>query len=1067
VSESVSVLFDGAASVESEAQLYFSGKSLTIVMMVKPDATGRDMPLFSHGNNGKKLQLWLTADFKLKAIIDEHEYTSKEKIAKGGFTQVALSIDHEDSTLTFYNGGMEIGQFKMEESYHGTGALIFGRTNESDRSMSQYYEGRMMETRLWYRALTGGQVGTTYGNRRLTGYEMGLVDYYPMNEGLGNYALDHTQGANAQLMGASWAMPRGLSLHINNDGFALNQNALNRTAEQDYSLIFWFKTDDKNGTLVSNGSGYNDVAGAENQFWLGFDGGQLQFRSNGQTFDAGSDYNDNQWHHYAMTVNRARGVVNIYVDQILKATFSPDLIGGISGGTPAIGTDLTGYFDELCMFQQALPLTLIKAYATKSPQGDEVGLLTYLSFDTQERQKDNDIELVAYPYSKKIYLDDMGNVKYELDPLTKEATSKLVRDYVFIASQDEILKHITNETAAPVVPYEELKNLNFSFVGKDNQVYVGINELATRINHRNIYVTLRDIEDKNGNAMASPTTACYYVTNSSLQWIGNCSSEIITYGCENNVYMTIHNSSALSHTYTIENCPKWLTLDSYSDVIGPQTITSIVAKVNKNLNVGTYDEIIYLVDEDGNVEPYYLNLTVEGEQPDWAWNVDSDLLEHSMNIAGRVYLNGEIDIDSRDIIGVFDRENRCHGFAHIDYSALTGETGIYLTVYDNKASGNDLYFKLWQYSTGLEIMLTVNGEKTLTFEKSAVLGVDTPVRFDGGDVYIQIFDLKEGWNWISFNIDNNDLFNVNTVLSGLPWIDGDVLTDMNSDLTLVYRGGRWLSTDNVSDIRLSPQKSYAIKVKNDISFPIGGNIIRSIDKRTITLKQGWNGIGYTPMMNLSIETALSDYYDNAQPGDVIKSHDEFAYFTVSGGVGRWRGSLQYMKPGVGYMMLRHSSTEASFVYPFYEPGSTFIDEWSFANGTNKSAHLRSTMSLSAIIEGFEPLEGDKLVAYSGEKQCGVANALSDEVIYVSIEGETNKSLWFAIERNGEIVASTDEQMLFRANSVVGSPDEPAVISFINTDCDNGYWYTIGGMQWKTKPTERGLYIHNGKKVLIK
>jgi hypothetical protein len=174
-----------------------------------------------------------------------------------------------------------------------------------------------------------------------------------------------------------------------------------------------------------------------------------------------------------------------------------------------------------------------------------------------------------------------------------------------------------------------------------------------------------------------------------------------------------------------------------------------------------------------------------------------------------------------------------------------------------------------------------------------------------------------------------------------------------------------------------------------------------------------------------------------------------------------------MKPGVGYMMLRHSSTEASFVYPFYEPGSTFIDEWSFANGTNKSAHLRSTMSLSAIIEGFEPLEGDKLVAYSGEKQCGVANALSDEVIYVSIEGETNKSLWFAIERNGEIVASTDEQMLFRANSVVGSPDEPAVISFINTDCDDGYWYTIGGMQWKTKPTERGLYIHNGKKVLIK
>ena len=1066
VSESVSVQFDGTSSVESEAQRNFSGKSVTIDMMVKPDATGRDMPLFSHGTNGKKLQLWLTGDLKLKAVVDEQEFTSNEKIAKGGFTQVAMSINHEDSTLTFYNGGVEIGQFKMKEPYHGTGALIFGRTNETDRTMSQYYKGRMMEARLWYRALTGGQVGTTYGNRRLTGYEMGLVDYYPMNEGSSVYALDHTQGANAQLMGASWAIPRGLSLHIENDGFALKQNAINRTAEQDYTLTFWFKTDDENGTLVCNGNGNNDVAGAENQFWLGFDGGQLHFRSNGQTFDAGSGYNDNQWHHYAMTVNRARGVVNIYVDQTLKATFSPDLIGGISGGTPTIGSDLTGYFDEFCMFQQALPLTLIKTYATKSPQGDEAGLLTYLSFDTQERQKDNDIELVAYPYSKKIYLDEKGNVKYSLDPLTKEATSTPVRDYVFVASQDEIMKHITNETAAPVVPYEELKNLNYSFVGKDNQIYVGIDELASRINHRNIYITLRDIEDKNGNAMASPATASYYVTNSSLQWVINCSSETTTYGREESLYMTIYNSSALSHTYSIENCPKWLTLDNYSDVIGPQTITSVMAKVNKNLNVGKYDEIIYLVDEEGNAEPYYLNLTVEGEQPDWAWNVDSDLLEYSMNIAGRVYLNGEIDIDSRDIVGVFDKENRCHGFANVDYSAQTGETGVYLTVYDNQASGRDLYFKLWQYSTGLEILLAVNGERTMTFEKSAVHGVDTPVRFDGGDMYIQVFDLKAGWNWISFNVANEALADVNNLLSGLPWKDGDVLTDMNSDLTLVYRGGRWLSTDNVSDIRLSPQKSYAIKVKEDISFPIGGSIIRAVDQRTVSMKQGWNGIGYTPMMNLSIETALSDYYDKAEPGDVIKSHDEFAYFTVSGGVGRWRGSLQYMKPGIGYMMLRHSSKEASFTYPFYEPGSTFIDEWAYTSAINKSAmNLRSTMSLSAVVEGFELAAGDRIVAYAGEQQCGIAET-SDEVIYMSIEGEGNKTLWFAIERDGCIVAKTDEQMSFRANGVLGSPDEPVVIRF-ESEMEDGPWYSIIGVKWFAKPAAPGLYIHNGKKVLIK
>ena len=49
-----------------------------------------------------------------------------------------------------------------------------------DRNQSQYYEGRMMEARLWYSALDGGLIGTTYGSRRLTGYEKDLVDYYPM-----------------------------------------------------------------------------------------------------------------------------------------------------------------------------------------------------------------------------------------------------------------------------------------------------------------------------------------------------------------------------------------------------------------------------------------------------------------------------------------------------------------------------------------------------------------------------------------------------------------------------------------------------------------------------------------------------------------------------------------------------------------------------------------------------------------------------------------------------------------------------------------------------------------------
>ena len=39
--------------------------------------------------------------------------------------------------------------------------------------------------------------------------------------------------------------------------------------------------------------------------------------------------------------------------------------------------------------------------------------------------------------------------------------------------------------------------------------------------------------------------------------------------------------------------------------------------INKDTNVGTYDHIIYLTDENGLSEPLMLNITVEGTPPGW------------------------------------------------------------------------------------------------------------------------------------------------------------------------------------------------------------------------------------------------------------------------------------------------------------------------------------------------------------------------------------------------------------------------------------------------------------------
>ena len=327
---------------------------------------------------------------------------------------------------------------------------------------------------------------------------------------------------------------------------------------------------------------------------------------------------------------------------------------------------------------------------------------------------------------------------------------------------------------------------------------------------------------------------------------------------------------------------------------------------------------------------------------------------------------------------------------------------------------------------------------------------------------------------MSFNVASEALFDLGNLLDGLPWKENDVLTDMNSNATLVYHDGHWLATNSADDVELTPQGAYAINVQEDIQFPVAGSIIKQEDQRTIKVKPGWNGIGYTPMLNLPLETALSDYFDKAERGDVIKSHTEFAYFTVSGGSGSWRGNLQYMKPGEGYMLLRKSSNITTFTYPFYEPGSTFIDAWASIGTTHSEAPARrSTMSVSAVVEGFIPEENDCLMAFANGEVVGKALLSSAEedtdipVVYLSIDGNETGAIWFAIEREGELVATTSEQMTFKANAVVGSPDQPTKIIFVQGDRENGKWYTISGVQLSKRPAQQGVYIFNGKKVVIK
>ena len=1091
IQEEPSLLFGGKGYAQSEARRNFADRDITIEVMIKPSDTLQAMPIFSHGTDGKQLQLWLTKEKLLKVIVDGVEMTGDSVISTDSFSQVALVLDNSHKRISII--GENFVNTLDSVVYKGYGPLVFGSTNQADVHDRQFYKGRMLQARVWNRAMDALTLNM-YGKKLLTGYEMGLIDYYPMNEGEGQYANDYAQGAHLTLKGSTWAQPRGMSLKIDYDepgrevkGMKLRSERFSRTDEQDYTLMFWFKTDSKGrGALLSNGSGRATDTDARNKFFIGFEGDTLKYRTGGTEYVLGTTQSDDAWHHYAMTVNRSRQVANIYVDTKLKASFSTENLGGMAGDNFYLGNmvwfeagpnddvlhqynPFTGYIDGICLFEQALPPTLIKRYCEKSVGGGEKGLITFAGFNRQERMLDNSFTLQPYGLSQKLY--------YDLD--TGQETARA--DTLFCDSLQYVMDHIDHDIGAPMQAYQELRNLNFSFVGRDHQLLINLDELDSRINKRQVFVTVYDMPDMNGNYMASPATAEVFVDRNPLRWSQkSLKKEMYTDDYEEMFQLRIINESGAPHTYTIENLPKWLTTDVIQDVVDPKSEVYVDFTISKDINVGTYDYVIYLTDENGLSEPFALSLIVQGLQPDWY--VPSNQKQFSMNIVARTQIKDDIVTDSRDIVGAFDSYGRCMGVANVNYNAETAESMVYMSVFNDMDTKTPLTFKLWHCETGRIMVLTPS--ESVEFGANHIVGsAKKPLILRAGNQYLQTLELQPGWNWISFNVYNNDFRNgVDKLLNPFKWQEGDLLADETNNVALIYKNNGWMifGTDDIANIKLNVSNSYRVKVANTVNVEITGSNLTQQSQRTIKVKQGWNSIGYTPMVNLPIETALSDYLDQAKEGDIVKSKTEFVQFTVgANGSKEWKGNLRYMKPGEGYLLYRKDSTETSFMYPLYEPNVTFGSMLTGNKANVRSAATRyaNTMSLTATVSDIDIMEGDRLLAISGAEIRGevtfdgLDNSQPDpQMFYMSIEGDSDAPLSFAIERDGQIIATTANILDYKVNGISGNANDPTCINFIYIDLqesDNDAWYSLQGIRLQEKPVKAGLYIHNGRKQYVK
>lgn len=1085
ITQGTCLRFNGGLGAETQSNRNLSARSFTLDVMIDPDEHTKSMGIFKHGTVKKSLQAGLSADNRLMVILNKEVFVSDVPVKFSGLHQVSYvfktDMDKQNTTISFYDGNTMIGSSVYEGLYEGVTSLVLGdrfylETTTGEAFESEEYRGKMLELRLWNKALSEGEI-QQYAKKRLTGYESGLLDNFALNEGKGKNCYNKAVGGSDLLLrSATWSVPAGLSVKLDGEkGVVMNDSAFVRTDVQDYTLMFWFRTSQSNGTLLSNGPALDEPQW-KNHFNIGLKEGKIYYRSgNLEVKNTGSQhYDDGAWHHLAVTLNRARNVGNLYVDHNLMQSFAVDTLGGIYGGTLAAGVTyvdayttkdaLVGNIDELALYEMTLPVNVIKDYASTTPTGREMGTLVYLPFSRSEAQKDHSQRMVASGVSLKQSRDNQGNYSTRLDVIIPDNVLETVSD---------------RENYAPIDNTGQRENLNFSYVADKQNLLINIDEPAQNLEKTHVYITVRDVADVNGNLMETPVMMDLYVYRNPLRWSEKRLNIETYYGYETTVNVTIQNQSGKTHTYYLDNQPLWITPSKTSGTIAATDEETITLTVSPYVNIGDFDELISLVTEEGLSEVLPIHIKVRGERPEWAISESLKKKNITMNVVARVKIDGIVADDPDDIIGVFGNSHEPLGVAHlsVDNTANANEPLAFITIYSNTTAQQPLRFEYYDSSTGhISVLKREDGEDLVFLVDSLLGSTSNPIMLVNSGEEVQMLQLKKGWNWVSFYMKPEKNTISNLLNRSTQWEVGDALEVLgtNGFYEISYKGIQdpknptrinyfW---DNGNDsIELDATRMYRFYSCNEKTAFLSGKSHHEY----IGVRPGWNRIAYISHLNLPIATALADYTANATVGDIIKSQNEFSMLVEdTQGNLMWKGTLTHLTAGQGYMLKHVGTNDVLFYYPSYEGTSRYGIMKNQARAARYENNTGSSMNIVARTAGIDLQEGDCLVAFNGAELCGIAEKSDDDLFYLSVGDYGNNALSFAIQRGEELIALSGNLMTYKTNAVIGTVDEPTVINFAEvSDQVTGKWYDLQGRKFDQRPQLPGIYIFNGQKILIK
>lgn len=974
VDHAVAFYSDGVGAAYTEALVDLSNRPFALNFWLNYTQEGT---IFTHGSKDNALQL-MVKNNKTYIVLADKEMVEAEALPKDTWIYVSVSVDYVNGksymTMDYAQDAITQNVFKdlCLGTYAGVGTLNFGGS----------MVGSIHEVTLWNTARTAVQAFSEKDETKAP-YTEGLIGYWKMDEGVGIEAKDLARNRHLTLPNANaWKLSTpNISLRLSGQEYAaFDMTACPTTHKDNYLLEFWFKAD------VSQQSNLPAYLLSTNQgdFALQAVTNGLQVVAKDKVhFVNHVNYLDNAWHHVALNVlNQTEGVSILYIDGNEVAQYAAGEVPGLQCAELRLGENMAAQFDELRYWKGTLTASFIRENMYHR-ESNESALLAYYSFEQTILDEGNQSKVVP------TLEDKTGKAKQP---------ARIVNEEVLNANRWE------STDTPPLKAAKVMQNVPFVYTVSNREITIEPTIDLAQIEGTVLHFMVKGIQDVNGN-YSDDIKWCANVQKNPLKWEENTIQVEKMMNQKAAFTATLKNEGGAEIAWRLNGLPTWLSVDTDFGTLAPKSSKTLNFTVLDMVSVGNYKANIYA--EGDGVLPVSLDvsLTAYGDKP--AWDVDPTQYTHSMNVVGKLILNGKVCENANSILAAFDGDE-CLGWAQPEYLSRYDTYYVMMTIYGNEEHNNrNLTFRAYDANTG-NVHPYVTADVPLTFQADAMQGTyNNPVRFMASNEMEEMIHLTRGWDWISLCVEPSDA-QVGNVLEP---VKGNTTSIKSHDAFSSYNATNRTWMGNM-DKNMRPDEMYKVYSKKNADLPVRGVMIDT-DKYPITIAYGWNWISFNASTSMSITEAFANV--SPQDGDVVKSQHQFAIYSGY----EWVGSLQALIPGEGYVYCSQDDQVKMLRYP------KVTQRAMFAAKEDIPTQYPGTMNMVVVVkQGDFMLQDTHVSVYAGDEWRGEETAVVNDMHFVNVYGQGNGTpLRFEVEVDGNTTA-VEKTVLFQEDTLLGSLEQP-------------------------------------------